>query len=549
MSISKEVKLLISASIIVVILIGSYFGYSYYLAPKEEEPSAEETLSIAMTTMVSRLDPHTIHATAEASRFVDIYGKLCEFKPESAELKPALATDWSVSSDALTWTFNLREGVKFHDGTPFNATAVKFNIDRLFEVGLGAAISYFQTLDEVKIVDTYTVQFKLLSPCAFFPQLMAARWSSIIASPTDIKAHYTSEDPLATEYFIDHGAAGTGPYMFKSYEREVRMILEKFPDYWEGWEGKHFDTIIFEVVREFSTGRWLLERGEVDMIERCSPEYYKALNDTEGIMVRVFTNWPRKIQTFGFNSDPTATHVVPKKVRQAISYALSYDTIIDDLALGYPSPMLDLGLNAVTGEPTIPEKMYYPGDVEKAKQLLAEAGYPNGEGLPTYTIMFSSGHVELQALSEQIQADVAKIGINLEIFSAPSAVYKKYLADKTIQPEISSLWYSFDYPDPNALFYESYKSELACPYGWNVARFNNSRVDELLEAGLLEPDTDKRMEMYREIQDIIVEEAPYLFVYIGPEEKVMRDNIKGFEYQVFLSHRAFSCYPMYREAP
>ncbi|MDC7223766.1 MAG: ABC transporter substrate-binding protein, partial [Spirochaetales bacterium] len=353
-----------------------------------------------------------------------VYDTLVEFVPGETAIQPALAESWSFSEDGLTATFKLREGVKFHDGTDFNADAVVYSFERQFkedhpdhDKGPWKYWGYMDMdsiVDAVIAVDDYTVDFKLKKKEAPFIANLAMDFAAIV-SPT-----------AAAKYGEDftNNPVGTGPFKFVSWVKDDSIVFEKNADYWGG--EVYLDRLILKVIPD-ATARWLaLQKGEVDVIDFPSPEDLDEMKATEGITVQQQEGL--NVGYLALNNEKAPYDNV--LVRQAMNYAIDRDEIV-------------AAVYGEAGKPAknpLPPTMWsynddieaYPYDPAKAQELLAEAGYPDGFETEIWAMPVARPYnPNGKKVAEVMQAQLAKVGITVEIISYEWGTY----LDKTDQGE------------------------------------------------------------------------------------------------------------------
>lgn len=252
----------------------------------------------------------------------NIYETLLRYEPLSEEVIPVLATEYSKSDDGLTWTFKIREGVKFHDGTDLNAEAVKISIDRTMELGQGAAFIW-DPVEEIVVRDEYTVDFKLTYP-APLDLIASSGYAAFIMSPQAIEAN-------PEDWFSQGNEAGTGPYMLQSFKMGDEVVMTKFDDYWKGWEGDHFDKVVIKKVPETASRRQLVEKGEADVTMELPYEDIEALKGNPAVNVMDVPSFQNLLAFLNTEKAP----LDDKLVRQALSYAFPYGDVVEYAMGGY----------------------------------------------------------------------------------------------------------------------------------------------------------------------------------------------------------------------
>jgi len=520
-------------------LIAGYFGYSYY-AQTVEISEREKVLIIAADDGEPiTLDPAVQYST-DAMRIVRItYSKLLDYEPGSVtEFVPDLADSWDVSADGKEYTFHLRQDVKFHDGTPFNATAVEYSFERLKGIGKGASWFLVGPVDTVKVVDTYTVTFTLTDVYTDFLHRFAAGWGFYIMSPTAFKAQATSDDPWAEKWAYDH-TVGTGPYKLLEWKHHDSVTLVKNDDYWKGWTGKHIERIIVREVKETTTQRLLLEKGDVDISYAMTIPDLLELKDNPDIEAMIAPSFSA-LYIFIHCGRPPLNDT---RVRQAISYAYDYNAAVQSALRGTAEQMQGPLPRSIWGwDPNAP---MYTTNLEKAKQLMAEAGYPNGvERTMVYT--YPSGDEPKKIAGEVLKISLAKIGIKVELKGLVWAEQAAEAKNPDTAPDFFSLYWWPDYADPIDYLYGMFHTSMQGEFGYNWAYYSNPEVDRILDRATVTPDVSLRMVMYKELQAMLVEDAPSLYVFEFPYSMGMRKWVKGFVYNpLFIG--TFNIYEMYKE--
>ncbi len=455
-----------------------------------------------------------------------IFDTLVEFKPGTTEVQPALAESWEVSDDGLEFTFNLRPGVEFHDGTPLNADAVKFSFDRQMDenhpyydhgpwkyfsgMGMGSII------DEIVVVDDLTVKFVLTAPEAPFVANLAMDFAAIV-SPTAV-ALYDEE--------FSSNPVGTGPFKLVSWTKDDSIVLEANKDYWG--EGPYLDRLILRVIPD-ATARYLaLKNGEVDVIDFPSAEDFELMEEDPNIEL---------IQQPGLNVGYIAMNVDKEpfgdvRVRQAMNYAINRQEIIDGV---YGSA------GQVANNP-IPPTIWsynediepYPYDPEKARELLAEAGYPNGFSTDLWAMPVARPYnPNARRIAEIVQAQLAEIGVEIEIVSYDWGTYLNKTdgtgsTTGTGEHSMAMLGWTGDNGDPDNFIYLLLSADSAEIPAMNISYWRNQEFTDLTLQAKRIYDQDARAELYREAQVIFHEEAPWVPIAHSVVTVPVRTNVHNF---------------------
>jgi peptide/nickel transport system substrate-binding protein len=456
---------------------------SVFFAPHAIFAQEPNTLVIAQSTDAYSLDPAKHSAFPTANILFQIYDGLVT-QNEKGELVPALATSWS-NPDPLTWRFKLREGVKFHNGEVFNAAAVKFTFDRALDPAFKAPYySRISAIKSVEVVDDYTVDFKTAKP---FPTMLLALYEASFPALM-VPPAYTKEksgEALAS------APVGTGPYKFVEWKKDERVVLEANPDYWGG--KPKIDKIIFRPIKETRTRIAELKSGGVGIAVDIPPEDVPSLETDETKVETVSSDF---LYFLAFDTTRD-TPLKDKRVRQAINYAVNVEAIQKALLNGLGNRIaLTLPTNAFGYDEAWKP---YPYDPTKAKQLLVDAGYPNGFTIPFMTR--KGRYLKDAEIVEATAGFLAKVGIKAEIKYIEPGVWQQ-ISEKGGREGISFPGWSGR--DPNLVWNPLLHT------GQYQSYFSNTELDALLDAGASTIDQTERKAIYEKAGAIIKEEAPHL---------------------------------------
>lgn len=432
--------------------------------------------------------------------------------------KPCLATNWDISDDGLVYTFYLRKGVKFHDGTYFTAEAVKATYDRVMDVNLGVASLIDGVYDHTEIVDDYTVKIYLEAPSPAFLYLTI---EIRMVSPTAIKEHVVIADGQSdyAQAWFDENEAGTGPYMKDYWDRPADLVLKRFEDYWGGWsEGPHYDKISFPYVTEPATGRMMLEAGEATQMDQILQEDVPALEENPDITILKFPASGMWNLALNCLKGPTSNVLV----RKALSYAFDYAAFINGIMKG----------NMTQGQGPLPvffpdhddSLMVYYKDLGKAKDLLAEAGYPDG-GFKLKMVIVQALQMEVKT-AQMFQVDLAKLGIELEIQELAWASMLEVCRNRETAPGISMIYDIANFPVPVDILQRSWHTGGV--YNWSWFAETNPRVDELLDEAKVTIDDAARGALYKEFQGLVVDNVAAIFLGSETELRALRSSVGGY---------------------
>lgn len=505
----KNKKLLIVLSTLMVLsLVLTACGTS--TPDGDDTGNAQNELIIAQGADAKSLDPHGTNDQPSSRVSKQIYNTLVT-QNEDMELVPGLAEDWEQVDDT-TWEFTLRQGVKFHNGEELKASDVKFTFERMLASDQVAHI--IEAVDSVEAPEDYKVVIKLKEP--FGPLL--AHLSHTASSILNEKA--------VTEAGEDYGQSpvGTGPYKFSNWQTGDKIELVAHEDYFEG--APSIEKVTFRNITEGTNRAIALETGEAHIAYDIEPIDKEQIKNTEGL--DLVEEPSLSLAYIGFNVDKKPFD--NKEVRQAINYAINRDDIISAVLNGAGEKAgASIGPKVVGHNPEVKP---YDFDVEKAKELLKEAGYENGFDT---TIWTNDNPVRVQ-IAQIVQAQLKEIGINAEI---ETLEWGSYL-DRTAQGEHDMFilgWVAVT-GDADYGLYAVYHSSAKGGAG-NRTFFDNARVDELLEAGRKSIDVEEREGFYHEAQEIIADEAPGANLYYQTQNIGISDDVEGFRMHPAGHHRVY----------
>lgn len=471
------------------------------------------------------LDPHTVTATNDFRILVNIYDGLVRYKDGTLEVEPALAESWTVSDDGKTYTFKLRKDVTFHDGSAFDAEAVKFNFDRMlredhpfYNTGPFPLSFNFSTIEAVNALDSDTVEFKLKE--AFAPFL------SNLAYPTGLIVSPAAVEKSGKEY--GRSPAGTGPFKFVEWQSGQRVVVERNPDYWDG--APALEAVVFRPITDANTRVAEMMAGGLDVMVEVPADNLATFRDDANFVVTEQAGPHVWFAILNAKSGPFAD----KKVRQAANYAVNKQVLVDNVLQGSATIAAGPIPPAFNWVETTTKP--YPYDPEKAKALLAEAGVTNPE-ITFYVTEGGSGMLDPITMGAAIQADLQAVGFNVKIETYEWNTFlgrvNPGLEGKADMAEMA--WMT---NDPDTVPYLTLRTG-AMPEngGFNSGYYSNPKVDELLEQARQSTDQTERGKLYGEVQSIVHEDAPWLFVANWKQNAVTTALVKEFKLQPsFLLH-------------
>ena len=485
--------------------------------PPTAPPAAKENVFVyAHGPTFPDIDP-SVSFSNDSVVMGNAYETLVFYNPPGSKevLGPSLATSWESSEDGLTWTFHLREGVKFHDGTDFNAEAVKYSVERTKTLGMGAAFIW-DSVEEVNVIDDYTVEFKL-KYAAPLDLIAASGYGAWIFSPTCTEA----QGEKVSEWFNQGHDCGSGPYMIESYERGRRLAMTRFDDYWGGWKEGQFDKVVFEIVVDPVVQQQMLEAGEASAAYDLPRENWASLNAGGDVTVYVNPSFQNLVGLFNMKKEPTNN----KLVRQALSYAFPYKEFIDKVMLGEATQAYGPVPAGMWGHSE--DLFQYTYDLDKARELLAEAGYPEGgfDLLMTY----ATGDLDEQQVGELWKAELAKLGINLEVRGMEwEPQWDLAKSDPMAAQDIFVMYWWPTWITPYDFLFNMFHCEETILF--NDGYYCNSEFDKLIDQAneLTGSDRKEAERLFFEAQKILIEDAASMFFYDRPNNHELRSDIKGY---------------------
>jgi peptide/nickel transport system substrate-binding protein len=463
------------------------------VAPTEEEEREPRTFVYGDIADIGACDPRNRVGGSCGTMIANVYETLVYYKIGTYVVdQPSLATSWEQSEDGLEWTFHLREGVTFHNGDPFTADDVKKTFDRVLAVGGGKPLNMLgSALDSTEVVDDYTVRFHLKYPYSYFFSNLA---KVTIVNAETIEANEVDGD-WANEWFAAGNHNGTGPYSLAERNPGEGYTLMKNENWWGKFPENAYDRIVVRVIPEGGQQRLLLETGELDMVSDWISVVDKLdAGESENVKLNMPSSFGMALLTIHAGREPLDN----KLVRQAMLYAYPYEQLLSYYR-GHGRP----GSSALSAD--------YPGhdpnlpvlaqDLDKARELLAEAGYPNG-GFTLFADYFE-GDEEKRQQELVFQGALAELGIDLEITPVPVAA----LFEKGLNPETSSHFnahFEAVEHDPFAWIQKMFASEGG--YN-NMVHMTVPRIDEIVFEGQREFESERRVELLQEAERIIMEEV------------------------------------------
>lgn len=479
-------------------------------------PQQVETVIVVGTTYDPKtLDPALSYDIASAIVIQNIYDSLIGFKPGTTELMPKLAERWESNEDSTVWTFYLRRNVKFHDGTEMTADIVRQSIERAKQLQ-GPPSFLLDVIENIEVVDKYTIRFILKYPFAPFASLA----TFTIFAPVPPNAANLEEKPI-----------GTGPFKLESWKKGEQIVLVANKDYWRA--PPKADRIIIRIYPDPTTLRVALEKGEIDIALGIQPQDVEPLSKNPD--VKMVSIDGLVIEWLGMNHRREPFNNL--LFRKAVNYAINYDYILNVILRGTATRLYGPLPPAVFGYDPEVENYGYRYNPELARQLLAQAGYPDGKGLRELELIISTAErAERGEVAAVIQSSLKAIGINVKIVDLdwPSFLDRLFSYDFDMYMVD---WFP-DYVDP-----DDWIVPLFTTHGLNLDGYNNTIVNELGMKARQKLNPQERSEIYKQLQRIIVDDAPWAFLYVPKLYAFMGKNVEGF---ILYPAYYIDFYPVYK---
>jgi len=494
------------------VLIGSAGMALAASMPLSAYAQGAKIMVLASTVDIPNFDPHVATGYAPQWLFRNTYDALVRVVGNPPESKPGLAKSWTQSDDGKTYTFELDENARFHDGTPVSARDVEFSFARLLRLKQGPAWMVSGILDEnsVKATGDMTVTMSLMQP--FAPLLSVLPWMFVVNSAV-VQANAGSDDGQA---YLLSNIAGSGAFTMGRARPGDLYELRRVQNDWH--QGGNIQAAIWKIVRESATTRLMLQRGEVHFALDMFTEDMDALKDVPNV-VRIMEP---DYRSFSIKMNTAKGPLADKNLRKAISYAYNYQAMLDAAGL------------AELMEGPLPSGMFghaeglevYRQDMEKAREYLAQSEYKDG-GF-TLSIMHAAGYENQRRWALILLESLKALNINLDIRPMVWPDIVAMAKSPDTMTDFFSIFESANYADPDNTAFAAYHSSRNGQ--WQNPVYSNPQVDKLIEDARAEIDPVRRAELYKQFQQLVVDDAPDIFGVLELRKFAMRDNVQGYEF-------------------
>jgi peptide/nickel transport system substrate-binding protein len=488
--------------------------------------SGRNILVIASGQDIPNFDPHTATGYSASFFLRNTYDPLVRVSGNPPEPVPALAQSWEVSADGKTYTFAMNPAAVFHDGSPVTAADVVFSYQRALRLARGNSwmIRGIVTPEGVSAVDDHTVRFDLTSPFAAFLQVIP--WIFIV-SKAAAEANAGSDDSAT---WLQANVAGSGPFTVRRAEPGALYHLQRAETAWQD-NGGNLDGVIWQIVRETSTQRLMLQRGEVHIAVDLTSEDMDALADVAGV-VRVIEP---EYRTFSIKMNTEHGPMADINMRKAVAYAMNYQAMLE--ASGYAELMVGPLPSGILGHN--PELDVYRQNLDLAREHLAMTDTP--EGGITLRMVHVNGLEQQRRWALILLDSLQALNIQLDITPMNWPDMVASCQSPETFPDLFPVYQTANYGDPDNIAFAAYHSSRNG--GWQNAVYNNAEADALIEAGRTEVDPARRVEIYGQLQELLVADCPDIFGVLEKRRLGMRDTVQGFHFTPVASN-AIEAWPL-----
>jgi peptide/nickel transport system substrate-binding protein len=497
------------------------FSAAVCFAGGEQETTKEgerNVLTISGNQEFGTVDPHRGTDYTEAMAMVNMYDALV-FPDGEGVMHPKLAESWTASEDGLTYTFELKQGIKFHDGSEVMADDVVYSVERSLALQEGYSWLWADMIKDVRKNNDYSVTMTLTQPFAPFVSTLA--WLFICNKDLVMEKEQDGDwgaDWLSTTTTED---AGSGPYMLKSWDRGREIVFERFTGYHEGWPkgDQSIDEVHALLITESSTVRTMLRKGELTVVEHWrTASDYAEMDSYPNASVISFVS-PEQLE-FKLNCQKAPTDDI--HIRKMLAYAFDYKNVTEVLEPGStpakgPIPEIIPGHN--------PNVMQYTMDLDKAREEMEKSKYyPD---IPPIELVTVSGLENRRKMALRLQENLAKLGVDLVINQETWGRMTDLATTAETSPHIFVASISANYPDPDSYLYAMYHSKATGTW-MSTEWLMNDEIDRLIDAQRKILDKDERQEVLYEIQEKVTDLCPDIFVFVMPLRAGIQDYLKGF---------------------
>ncbi|RCV86731.1 ABC transporter substrate-binding protein [Billgrantia montanilacus] len=497
-------------------LASAALGFSAALAAQ----TPPNVLIVGQIAEPKSLDPAQVTAVNDFRIMMNLYDGLVRYADGTLDMEPALASEWSINEDGTVYTFTLRDDVTFHDGSPLDAAAVVFNFQRMLDdthpyhdTGPFPLAFFFNAVEHVEATAEFEVTFTLAEPYAPFLSNLAYP-TGLIVSPSAVELH--GEE-------FGRNPSGTGPFQFEEWQSNSRVVASRNDAYWDG--APPLEAVVFRPITDGNTRVAEMMAGGIDLMVEVPPDNV-AMFEEDG-MFEVFEQAGPHLWFLILNTREGPFS--DKRMRQAVNYAIDKRSLVDDVLQGTAE---------VAAGPTPPAFAWayndslepYPHDPDRARELIEEAGHAGAE-LTFYVTEGGSGMLAPIPMGSAIQADLAAVGLDVTIETYEWNTFLERV-NPGLEGKADMAQMAWMTNDPDTLPFLALRTDaMPDQGGFNSGYYSNPEVDDLLEQARRSISQSERAALYREMQAIVHEDAPWAFIANWQQNAVARANVENFTLQ------------------
>jgi peptide/nickel transport system substrate-binding protein len=490
------------------------------------DAQSRKILVIASNQDIPNFDPHIATGYSASMLLRNTYDSLVRVEGNPPKPVPHLAASWTVSPDGTEYVFKLNPAAKFSDGSPVTAEAVQYSFNRLLRLNKGNAWMIAGIVDEnsVQPVDAQTVRIKLVQPFVAFLQVLPWVW---VVNSKEVEANKGSDDG---QTYLRSNIAGSGAFRVRRAEPGNLYEFERVANGWKQGGG-NLTGAIWKITRETSSQRLMLQRGEAHIAVDLTSEDMDAIKGRPNVVSVIEPEY----RTFGIKMNTKHGPLADVNLRKAISYAFNYQAMLD--SGGYAKLMTGPLPDGIFGHD--PSLQVYRTNMEKAKEYLSKSKYPNG-GIKL-TIAHVSGLEQQRRWSLVLLDNLKQLNIELDVKPMiwPDMVGLTRSPETT--PDFFCVYQTANYGDPDNIAFAAYHSSRNG--NWQNPVYSNPKVDDLIMRARAEIDEEKRKALYKEFQQVVVDDAPDIFGVLENRKLALRAEVQNFRFTPVASN-AIELFPL-----
>ncbi len=489
-----------------------------------EATAEDKHLIIAVDPDYESFDPALAYEVYAQFILHAVYDNLFEFRDNQENLELAAATEYNVSEDGTIYTFNMRDDMVFSSGNPVTSADLKWSVERAINLqGNGAFLA--DGITGIETPDDYTIIFNLSAPDPSFPTKLSYNIFSIVDSKVAMENGATNAEDAASadtaKTWFDNNSAGSGPYVLETYTPKVEVVLTRNDNYWG--EPAYYDKITISTIPDSNTQVMTLQAGDIDIAINVDPEQAKLL--AEDPELTIMDAQSLTVSFLLMNRDPeVGGPVADPMVQKAIRLALDYEGIQLLAGPGMITPQAPFPIGLFGSLPALDVSGYR--NLDEAKQLLADAGYPDGFDAELFVPTTIAAGVDLAIMAQKIQADLAEVGINVTL--VPEDITVSLETYRTGQQQLGLWYWNPDYPDNNSQLAFLPGDKVGLRANWTADMY--PELAELNAQAATESDPEARAALLAQIQELMAEDTAFAMLLQHTSQYAVKSNLTGVEY-------------------